>query len=449
MAGVAMSEILVVDDDAAIRRALEIQLRGDGHSVRTAASGEAALELLGDQPATVVLLDLRLPGMTGEKTLEQIRIRHPDSHVVILTAHGSIDSAVQAIKAGANDYLTKPFTPNEVRVRIRNIEKLESLSLEVSSMRRRLGELPFGDEFLSLSPEVHGALETAERVAGSDATLLLTGESGTGKSLLARLVHGASARRDGPFVTVDFGSIHETLLESELFGVREGAFTGAARDVAGKVATAEGGTLFLDEVGELPVHLQSRLLRLVESRTYERVGEARERSADVRIIAATNRDLDEMVRTGDFRSDLFYRLSVVEIALPPLRSRPEDVLPLARKVFDGLRKAHGRDLDGWTDGVDRLLVRHPWPGNVRELAHVIERAVLVSAGPRITESDLPDRLTGVPPEDTASNGLEPLSAVEERHLRRALARGLPLERTAELLGIDPSTLWRKRKRYGL
>jgi NtrC-family two-component system response regulator AlgB len=444
-----MSEILVIDDDAAIRRALEMQLRGDGHSIRSAASGEAALDILNDHACAIVLLDLRLPGMSGEETLEQIRARHPDSHVVIITAHGSIDSAVQAIKAGAYDYLTKPFTPDEVRVRIRNIERLESLRGEVSSMRRRLGELPFGDEFLTQSPEVLATLETAQRVAASDATILLTGESGTGKSLLARLVHQASPRRDRPFVTVDFGSIHETLLVPELFGVRQGAFTGAVRDAAGKVAAAEGGTLFLDEVGELPVHLQSRLLRLVESRTYERVGEAKERSADVRIIAATNRDLEEMVNAGDFRSDLFYRLSVVEIGLHPLRSRPEDVPLLAGRIFEGLQGAHGRLLDGWTEAVGRLLVRYPWPGNVRELAHVIERAVLVSPGPRITESDLPERLTGAPLGESESNGVEPLAVVEERQLRRALARGLPLEKTAELLGIDPSTLWRKRKRYGL
>jgi NtrC-family two-component system response regulator AlgB len=444
-----MSEILVVDDDASIRRALEIQLRGDGHSVRSAASGEAALHLLGDQASTVVLLDLRLPGMSGEETLEQIRTRHPDSHVVIITAHGSIDSAVHAIKAGAHDYLTKPFTPDEVRVRIRHIEELECLRGEVRSMRRRLGELPFGDGFLTQSPEMLRVLETAERVASTDATILLTGESGTGKSLLARLVHGASQRREGPFVTVDFGSIHETLLESELFGVRQGAFTGAVRDTAGKVAAAEAGTLFLDEVGELPPHLQSRLLRLVESRTFERVGEARERTADVRIIAATNRDLEEMVSDGAFRSDLFYRLSVVEIGLPALRSRPEDVLLLAGRILEALQEAHGRALDGWTEEVGRLLVRYPWPGNVRELAHVIERALLVSSGPRISEADLPDRLTGAPPGEIGTNGLEPLSVVEERHLRQALVRGLPLEKTAELLGIDPSTLWRKRKRYGL
>ena len=444
-----MSEILVVDDDASIRRALEIQLRGDGHSVRSAASGEAALDLLGDQASTVVLLDLRLPGMSGEETLEQIRTRHPDSHVVIITAHGSIDSAVNAIKAGAHDYLTKPFTPDEVRARIRHIEELECLRGEVRSMRRRLGELPFGDGFLTQSPEMLRVLETAERVATTDATILLTGESGTGKSLLARLVHGASPRRDSPLVTVDFGSIHETLLESELFGVRQGAFTGAVRDTAGKVAAAEGGTLFLDEVGELPKDMQSRLLRLVESRTYERVGEARERNADVRIIAATNRDLEEMVSDGAFRSDLFYRLSVVEIGLPSLRRRPEDVPLLAGRIFEGLQETHGRTLDGWTEEVGRLLVRYPWPGNVRELAHVIERALLVSSGPRISEADLPDRLTGAPPGEIETNGLEPLSVVEERHLRQALVRGLPLERTAELLGIDPSTLWRKRKRYGL
>ena len=449
MAWVAMTEILVVDDDAAIRRALEIQLRGDGHTVRSAASGETAIELLDESPAAIVLLDLRLPGMSGEETLEQLRARHPTTRVVIITAHGTIDSAVRAIRAGAHDYLTKPFTPDEVRVRIRHIEELESLRGEVSSMRRRLGELPFGDELLTQSPAMLAVLSTAERVAPSDATILLTGDSGTGKSVLAKLIHRASQRRGGPFVTVDFASIHDTLLESELFGVRQGAFTGAVRDAAGKVAAAEGGTLFLDEVGELPLHLQSQLLRLVEARTYERVGEVRERTADVRFIAATNRDLDDMVGAGDFRSDLFYRLSVVEICLPSLRSRPEDVLLLARRFLDGLSEAHGRAVEGWSDEAGHLLVRYPWPGNVRELAHVVERAVLVATGPRITVADLPDRISATPPAGFATDDLEPLAVVEERHLRHALARGLPLERTAELLGIDPSTLWRKRKRYGL
>ena len=444
-----MTEILIVDDDASIRRALEIQLGGDGHDVRSVASGEEALAALGERPASIVLLDLRLPGMTGEQVLEAIRARHPATSVVIITAHGSVDSAVQAIKAGAEDYLTKPFGPDELRVRVDRICELQRLRGELVSMRRRLGELPFGDRFVTRSEELLAALRTARKVAPTDATVLLTGESGTGKSLLARLIHAESRRRDRPFVTVDFGSVHESLLGAELFGVRRGAYTGAERDEAGKVATADTGTLFLDEVGELPPHLQGSLLRLVETKTYERLGEPLERTADIRIVAATNRDLEEMVRDGSFRSDLFFRLSVLEIFLPPLRQRPEDVLLLARAALDRLQREHARELAGWTDEVEGFLLRHRWPGNVRELGNVIERAVLVASGAEITAEDLPDRLRRPPKAGGPAAEVEPLAVREERHIRRALDLGLSLERTAALLGIDPSTLWRKRKRYGL
>ena len=444
-----MSRILVVDDDPHIVRTLEIMLQDDGHEVFAARSGEEALARLDRQSVEIALVDLQLPGMSGTDLLRRLRDAHLDVQTVIITAHGSIESAVEAMKEGAFDYLTKPFSPEQVRHRLRQIERVSRLQSEVDGLKRRVGDLPFKADFATQNPATLHLLEQARNVASSDATVLVTGESGTGKSLLARLIHAASARCNGPFAIVDCTSFQEALLESELFGHKRGAFTGALSDKTGKVETAQGGTLFLDEIGDVPVHLQGKLLRLVADRTFERLGDPAPRHVDARIIAATNRDVQEMVRDHLFREDLFYRLSVVESRLPALRNRTEDVLLLAREFVSAFGKAHGRKVTGWDDEAERALVSYSWPGNGRELAHAMERAVLVTPGKTIRLEHLPDRVKEKPAANASCDGDLTLAQLEERHIRRALSLNLSQEETARRLGIDPSTLWRKSRKYGL
>jgi NtrC-family two-component system response regulator AlgB len=444
-----MSRILVVDDDAHIVRTLEIMLQDDGHDVLSAKSGEEALARLDRQSVDIALVDLQLPGMSGTELLRHLRDVHRDIHAVIITAHGSIETAVEAMKEGAFDYLTKPFSPDQVRHRLQQIEHVARLQIEVAGLRRRVGDLPFKGDFATQNPATLHLLEVARDVATSDATVLVTGESGTGKTLLASLIHVSSARSGGPFVVVDCTSFQESILESELFGHKRGAFTGAVSDNVGKVETAQGGTLFLDEIGEVPLHLQGKLLRLVEDRTFERLGDPVPRQVDARIIAATNRDVQEMVREHQFREDLFYRLSVVELCLPALRNRTEDVLLLAAEFVSSFGKAHARKVTGWDEEVERVLITYSWPGNVRELAHAIERAVLLAPGRTIRLEHLPERVKEKSAANGASDDHFTLAELEERHIRRALALNLPQDETARRLGIDPSTLWRKRKKYGL
>jgi NtrC-family two-component system response regulator AlgB len=291
--------------------------------------------------------------------------------------------------------------------------------------------------------------ELARTVASSDATLLITGESGTGKNLLAQQIHEWSARRDGPFVVADCTSFQESLLESELFGHKRGSFTGAVADQSGKVEAAEKGTLLLDEIGEISLSIQGKLLRLVEERTYERLGDSTPRTMDARIIAATNRDPADMVREGTFREDLFYRLSVVELYIPPLRHRPEDLPPLVDLHLDELGQTHGKSIESVDEEVQRFLFSYAWPGNVRELLHVLERAVLVCPGRTIRLPHLPPRVLAAGGAQGGEEEITPLADLEETHIRNALGRGLTIEETARRLGIDPSTLWRKRKKYGL
>lgn len=444
-----MSRILVIDDDPHIVRTLEIMLRGDGHDVLTASTGEDALAMLERLSADIALVDLQLPGVSGTDLLRRLRDAHRDVQAIIITAHGSIETAVEAIKEGAFDYLTKPFSPEQVRHRLEQIERVTRLQREVARLKRRVGDLPFRAEFVTENPAVLHLLEVARSVAASDATVLLTGESGTGKTLLARLIHEVSGRHAGPFVTVDCTAFQEALLESELFGHKRGAFTGAVSDKLGKVETARGGTLLLEEIGEVPLHLQGKLLRLVEDRSYERLGDPVPRQVDARIIAATNRDIEEMVRDQVFREDLFYRLSVVDLALPALRNRTEDILLLASDFLSSFARLHGCRVTGWDADFERALVKYSWPGNVRELAHAVERAVLLAPGSTLRVEHLPERVRERR-EDLASREEHlTLAELEEQHIRRTLSLDLSQEETARRLGIDPSTLWRKRKKYGL
>jgi DNA-binding NtrC family response regulator len=374
------ARILVVDDDADLSHALGLQ-------VTLAGSGADALRLAREEEPAVVLLDLVLPGMDGMAVLDAIRREAPDAAVIVLTAYGTIARAVEAIKKGAFDFVTKPFDP-------KHLEIVVGKALERQALRdvNSLLTAEIGDRYTTIvghSPSMHAALEVTRRAAPTSATVLLLGESGTGKEVLARALHRWSTRAGRPFVVVNCVALSEELLESELFGHEKGAFTGAHQQKRGKLEVAHGGTVFLDEIGDIRPSLQAKLLRVLQDQTFERVGGTRPIRTDVRFVAATNRELDLAVRRGQFRLDLYYRLHVVTVTLPPLRERPDDVPALARHFLERYRREVKRDLTGVTPEALACLRRYPWPGNVRELENAIERAVVLADGPEIGLRDLP------------------------------------------------------------
>jgi two-component system, NtrC family, response regulator AlgB len=443
--------ILIVDDELNIRRTLRVALESMGHSVVEAVSGPDALRDVERQPFDIALIDLRLGQASGLDLLEPLLAQQPRLAIIIITAHASIDTAVEAMRRGAFDYLPKPFTPTQVRAVLERVGRVRGLRARVADLEERVrAEVPEAD-LEGRDPEVRRVLDLARRVAPTEAAVLLRGENGTGKGVLARALHAWSRRADGPFVTVSCPSLSPELLESDLFGHVRGAFTGAVRDAAGKVTAAEGGTLFLDEIGDLPPPLQPKLLRFLQELTYERVGETRTRSADVRLVAATNHDLEVAVVSGAFREDLLYRLNVVELKLPPLRQR-SDILDLAEHLLGFFARQTGRPLTGFTPEAREALARHTWPGNLRELRNAIERAAILAAGPEVGLADLPERIAQA---RTASagpieiGGPVPLAQLEFEHIRRVLSGAPSLDAAARTLGIDPSTLYRKRKQYGL
>jgi DNA-binding NtrC family response regulator len=381
------ARILVVDDDADLSQALGDRLGALGFQVTLAGSGADALRLAREEEPAVVLLDLVLPGMDGMAVLDAIRREAPDAAVIVLTAYGTIARAVEAIKKGAFDFVTKPFDP-------KHLEIVVGKALERQALRdvNSLLTAEIGDRYTTIvghSPSMHAALGVTRRAAPTSATVLLLGESGTGKEVLARALHRWSTRAGRPFVVVNCVALSEELLESELFGHEKGAFTGAHQQKRGKLEVAHGGTVFLDEIGDIRPSLQAKLLRVLQDQTFERVGGTRPIRTDVRFVAATNRELDLAVRRGQFRLDLYYRLHVVTVTLPPLRERPDDVPALARHFLERYRREVKRDLTGVTPEALACLRRYPWPGNVRELENAIERAVVLADGPEIGLRDLP------------------------------------------------------------
>jgi NtrC-family two-component system response regulator AlgB len=443
-----MATVLIVDDEKNIRSHLATYVRGLGHRAETAADGAEALAVLERLDVDVVLSDVRMAGMDGVELLREMRRRRPDAVVVLMTAYATVRGAVEAMREGAYDYLVKPFELDEVGLLLERILEVRGLRRENRQLRRAV-EAPAMLE--SANAAMGRVLATARQAADSAATVLLTGESGTGKNVLAHAIHEWSPRRGGPFVVVACTTLSEHLLESELFGHVRGAFTGAWKDHPGRLETANGGTVFLDEIGDLPLELQSKLLRFLEERRFERVGDTTTREVDVRIVAATNRDLEAEVRAGRFRQDLFYRLSVIGITLPPLRARPEDLPALIDHVLTTLGARHGRGAVAIEPAARAALLAYPWPGNVRELVNALERALVLSPGGTIRATELPDHVLapGVAAQPAGGGGDVSLEELERRHVRAVLADSATLEEAAARLGINPTTLWRMRKRWGL
>ncbi len=439
-----MARILVVDDEAGIREFLVDALVLEGHEVAQSADGMQALHALHDRAFDLVLTDLRMPGaLNGIDLLRKLKSDQPDTEVIVLTAHGSVETAVEAMKLGAYDYLQKPIgSPGELRLIVARALERKRLraKIEVQRQSDRVPPLSYGD------PVMQPVITALEKVARTSSTVLLMGESGTGKEVAARTIHDQSPRNDGPFVSVNCAAITETLMESEIFGHEKGAFTGATAARRGRLELADGGTLFLDEIGELKLELQAKLLRVLQESRFERVGGTRTISVDVRWIAATNRNLEEMVATRAFREDLYHRLAVFPIRLPPLRERRRDLMPLAEALLARLAAGLGRPPLTLDDLARERILHGAWRGNVRELANALERAAILADGDVVHGDDLHISMTA-PADDFSGSTMED---IERRAIHRALEEsGGNRRRAAERLGIGERTLYDKLKRYGL
>ena len=438
--------VLVVDDERNIRTTLGMCLEADGCFVRDAGSGEAALEALRHGSFDLAFVDLRLGMESGLDLLPRMLAERPGLEVVVITAYATFETAVEAVKRGAADYLPKPFTPAQIRHAVERAVARRTMAARLFDLEERLVEAAPEATLETASPRMRAAIEVLEKAAGHDVSVLLRGESGTGKGVLARALHAFSPRRDRPFAVVNCPTLTDELLASELFGHARGAFTGAVKDQPGRVEAAEGGTLFLDEIGEISPGLQAKLLRFIQEKQFERVGETRTRTADVRIVAATNKDLEMEVKAGRFREDLLYRLDVVAVTVPPLRERTEDIMPLARRFLAFFGR--GREAKELSPDAERALLAYGWPGNVRELRNALERAVILSPGRVLEAESLPERIAAHGGAVPVLGGDHTVDEIEREHILRVLARAPTAEEAARILGIDASTLWRKRKKYG-
>jgi NtrC-family two-component system response regulator AlgB len=457
---------LIIDDDPGVRQSVRLCLEVDNARVLGVGTSAGALEALERSRFDVVFLDLWLQTESGLTVLPEILRRQPGIGVIVITAFASFETAVEAMKLGAMDYLPKPFTPEQVRHAARRVVAAQVLQRQISELQDRLDQTEGESFFETQSPSYRAFLQTVLRAAASDSVVLLQGESGTGKTVLARWMRLHSKRTDRPFVTVHCPMLSSDLMSSTLFGHRKGAFTGAVSDAIGKVEAAEGGTLFLDEVADLTPDAQARLLRFLHDRSYERLGEAKERKADVRLIAATNRSLEDEVKAGRFREDLFFRLNVIALTLPPLRERREDVLPLALHYLRFFERRQGRHHLSFSPRCEEAILTYSWPGNLRELRNAVERAVILTPSTIVEPEDLGLQSDAINPPygkdtttatDSMRGRLVPLvlgedcsiEEIEREHIARVVARAPSFEAAAQILGIDPTTLQRKRKRYGL
>ena len=446
-------KILVIDDDDSLRRVLEYNLAQEGYAVLSAVSGEQGLELLKKEGADVVVTDVRMPGMDGLQVLEGARKVDPNIQVIILTAFGSIEMAVEAMKAGAFHYISKPFNRDELKLTLKKALQLKELERENVTLRQELKERSGLETIIADSPQMRTILEMIARVAPTETTVLILGESGTGKELIARAIHANSPRAAGPFVAVNCAAITENLLESELFGHVRGAFTGAIRDRMGKFEAAERGTIFLDEVGEMRPELQVKILRCLEERVLERVGDNKLIRVDVRVLAATNKDLSKAIQAGEFREDLYYRLNVVPLQIPPLRERREDIRPLVQHFLKRLGASPRLTI---APEAFRALETYEWPGNVREVENALERAMIFHRDDAITLADLPETIRAPKAKEAAGlpmslpeAGLS-LEEVEKELILRALQKhDWNQSRAARYLGITRHTLLYRIEKHNI
>ncbi len=447
----SMASVLLVDDDQAFRQVMTGELRRLGYEVAAAATGEEALGAPGRLDCDVVLLDLRLPGMNGLEVLKAIRAREPAPEVIMLTGHGSIDTAIESIRVGAFDYVVKPCPLEELHIRIQRAIERRSLRERAHLLERGLTPPDLGSSFIGESEEFRQLLRLIERIAPSDSTVLITGETGSGKERVAKLIHARSSRRMRPFVIVECAALQESLLQSELFGHERGAFTGADRAKPGLFEVAHGGTIFLDEIGEVSPATQTKLLRVLDASTFRHVGGTAEIRVDVRVLAATNRDVPAMIRQGSFREDLFYRLSTITVEVPPLRKRAADIGLLAAHFVGMLNERFGSSKRISAEALS-VLERHTWPGNVRELQHAIEAAMVVCDGPEILPRHLPAavRMSAPSLAAPAPSKLPTLEELERAHIKLALeASGGHRGNAAKVLGISERNLYRKLREHGL
>src|SRR5580698_6791135 len=443
-----MAKLLVVDDEKNIREALGRFLGSREHEIGMAKSGREALELVErDGAFDLVLSDWQMAEMNGLELLNEIKAKFPATIVILMTAYGTIQNAVAAMKGGAYDYVTKPFSLDQIQHAVDRALEIKELRTENRVLRNSIDGVPL---LTTGNPGFRSLIEISHAAAASDATILLTGESGTGKNVLAQQIHKWSSRHDRPFVIVNCTTLSEHLLESELFGHMKGSFTGAIKDKPGRLEAADQGTLFLDEIAELSPSLQTKFLRFLQDGCFERIGGQDTIQVDTRVIAATNRDLQQEIAAGRFRADLYYRLNVISLRVPALREHQEDILPLAEKLLNEAAARNRRSDLQFSDEAKKALIPYSWPGNIRELRNVVERAVVLSRGTVIRKEDLSDVIfapsTPQPIQLSTGSSLEEL---EQEHIKRVLAVAPTLEDAAATLGISIPTLWRRRKRFHL
>jgi two-component system NtrC family response regulator len=451
----AQDKILIVEDDDGLRQVTQVQLEREGYDTNSAVSAEEAFQILEKSPQQLVITDLNLPGISGIDLLKRIRMDHPETAVIVMTAFGTVQTAVDAMKAGAYDYITKPIHPYELKALVKRSLDHHRLLQEVQDLRSCLDRKYGFEKIIGSAPVLLAALDVAARMASTETTVLIYGETGTGKELVAKAIHMRSNRRERPFMTLNCGALPRELLESELFGHVKGSFTGALTHKKGKVEVADGGTLLLDEIGEMPLELQVRILRLIQEREIEKIGATAPTKVDVRIIAATHRNLATMVKQGTFREDLYYRLLVVPIQLPPLRERTGDIDELVQHFFVKFRAKHGRPDLSMQPELQRYFSAYTWPGNVRELENAIERIVLLAKGSEITPADLPDFLrSDAAAAESASLPLPDqgvsLEAFEKQMILQALKRcGGNQTRAARYLSMSRRTLAYRLEKHGV
>jgi len=444
--------ILVVDDDASLRRVLEYNLTSAGYSVVAASSGEEGLALFAAKKPSLIISDMQMPGISGLQLLAAVKAGSPETLVIIITAFGSVDMAVEAMKAGAYDYITKPFNRDELLITVAKALQFTGMAEENRRLKSELAERSAGRPLVGTSPAMERVYQIISKVADTDASVMITGESGTGKELVARAIHRQSGRRSGPFVTINCAAIPRDLLESELFGHVKGAFTGAIKDKAGKLELADGGTIFLDEVGELPLELQPKLLRVLQERVVEPVGGVSSRKLDLRVISATNVDIDKALADGSLREDIYYRLAVIPLHLPPLRERREDI-PLLIRFFC---EKHASPQVQFDRQAMEAMERYPWPGNVRELENTVERILILRSADAVTLADIPEKVRQAVSSPFAGrvvnlpDGGYPLEQLEREVVIEALRRNQWNQTAAaRFLSIPRHTLIYRMEKYGI